>query len=470
MHGSAYGRWMRVTFLGAAQTVTGSMHLLDTRHGKILVDCGLFQGRREESRRRNRNLPAEALTADALILTHAHIDHSGSIPTLVKAGFRGPIYATPATRDLCAYMLRDAARIQEYDAKWLNRKLADDPDFTPIEPLYSEEDAVQALSQFVTVAYARPFAPVPGITARFLDAGHILGSAEISLQVDGRHIVFSGDLGRKGMPILRDPEMPPTPVDYLLMESTYGNRVHGDIDSMHADLERVVKETVARGGKVIVPAFAVGRTQEIIYSLNHLKQAGRLPDIPVFIDSPLSVNVTEVFKLHPDCFDAETRKFLEEHGEVFSFRGVKLITKVEESMRLNDLASPAIIISSSGMCEAGRILHHLRNNVEDPRNTIMIVGFMAQHTLGRRLVERRKRVKILGVERELRANVAVMNAFSAHADREDLLAYARACGAGTRQVFLVHGEPEQQEPLLATLGGMGLRASAPAVGTEVELT
>src|SRR5688572_362802 len=389
-----YRRGMRVKFLGAAQTVTGSMHLLESTRGKILVDCGLFQGRRDESRRRNRNLPPEAVTADALILTHAHIDHSGSIPTLVKAGFRGAIYATPATRDLCAYMLRDAARIQEYDAKWMNRKFADDPDFTPVEPLYTEEDAVAALGLFVTVAYGRPFAPLPGITARFLDAGHILGSAEISLEVDGRHIVFSGDLGRKGLPILRDPEMPPVPVDYLLMESTYGNRVHGDIHSMHDDLERVVKQTAERGGKVIVPAFAVGRTQELVYSLNHLKRAGRLPDIPVFIDSPLSVNVTEVFKLHPDCFDEETRKFLEEHGEVFSFSGVRLVSKVEESMRLNDLAGPAIIISSSGMCEAGRILHHLRNNVEDPRNTIMIVGFMAQHTLGRRLVERRQRVKI----------------------------------------------------------------------------
>jgi metallo-beta-lactamase family protein len=465
-----YRQTMRVKFLGAAQTVTGSMHLLDTGRGKILIDCGLFQGRREESRRRNRELPSEATGADALILTHAHIDHSGSIPTLVKKGFRGSIYATPATRDLCAYMLRDAARIQEYDARWLNRKFADDPDFTPIEPLYTEEDAIEALGLFVTVAYGRRFDPVPGVEARFLDAGHILGSAEVSLRMADRHIVFTGDLGRKGLPILRDPQTPAPPVDYLFMESTYGNRVHGDVASMHADLERVVKATAERGGKVIVPAFAVGRTQEIVYSLNHLWREGRLPDIPVFIDSPLSVNVTEVFKLHPDCFDAETRAFLEEHGEVFSFRNVKLVSKVEESMRLNQLAGPAIIISSSGMCEAGRILHHLRNNVEDPRNTIMIVGYQAQHTLGRRIVERRKKVKILGVERDLRAQVAVLNAFSAHADRDDLLGYARATATDARHLFLVHGEPEQQEPLLKTLGGMGIRATAPAAGDEAELS
>jgi metallo-beta-lactamase family protein len=254
------------------------------------------------------------------------------------------------------------------------------------------------------------------------------------------------------------------------MESTYGNRVHGDIHEMHDDLERVVKDTAARGGKLIVPAFAVGRTQEIIYSLNFLKQAGRLPDIPVFIDSPLSVNVTEVFKLHPECYDAETRAFLDEHGEVFSFDGVRYITKVEDSMKLNDLRTPAIIIASSGMCEAGRILHHLRNNIEDERNTIMIVGYQAQHTLGKRIVERRPRVRVLGVERDLRAQVVVMNAFSAHADKNDLMSFALGCGADTtRHYFLIHGEPEQQEALRANMTQHKMKTSVPAPGTEVEL-
>src|SRR6266568_2855079 len=268
---------MRIRFLGAAQTVTGSMHLLETEGGTLLIDCGFYQGRRAESRERNAELPREAVAADALLLTHAHIDHSGSIPTLVKAGGGHTIYATPATRDLCAYMLRDAARIQEGDAAYLNRRNGEDPEWVPIEPLYTEDDAIAALTHFVTVDYGRSFAPLPGARARLIDAGHILGSAEVILEVDGRRLVFSGDLGRKGMPIIRDPEMPPGPVDYLLMESTYGNRVHADIRAMHDDLERIVKETVTRGGKLIVPAFAVGRTQELVYALSALQKAGRLP-------------------------------------------------------------------------------------------------------------------------------------------------------------------------------------------------
>src|SRR6266568_7299007 len=268
---------MRIKFLGAAQTVTVSIHLVTTTSGRILVDCGMFQGRREESRQKNAKLAPEAVRADAMILTHAHIDHSGSIPTLVKSGFQGAIYATPATRDLCAYMLRDSARIQEADAAYLNRRNGEDPEWVPIEPLYTEDDAIAALTHFVTVDYGRSFAPLPGARARLIDAGHILGSAEVILEVDGRRLVFSGDLGRKGMPIIRDPEMPPGPVDYLLMESTYGNRVHADIRAMHDDLERIVKETVTRGGKLIVPAFAVGRTQELVYALSALQKAGRLP-------------------------------------------------------------------------------------------------------------------------------------------------------------------------------------------------
>lgn len=460
-------------FLGAAREVTGSMHLVATRRGTILIDCGLFQGRREESRERNRHLPPEAVRADAVLLTHAHIDHSGSLPTLVKSGFDGNIYATPATRDLCVYMLRDSARIQQHDADYLNRKFGAQPDWRPIEPLYDEDDAIRALERFVAVPYHRPFPVLPGVTARFLDAGHILGSAQILLDVeeDGRHkrIAFSGDLGRPGMPILRDPELPPTPADYVLMESTYGGRVHGTIEEMHADLERVVKDTAARGGKVLIPAFAVGRTQEILYALHALEKTGRLPAIPVFIDSPLSVSVTEVFKLHPDCYDKETRAFLEEHGDVFGWNGVRMVSSREESMRLNSLRGPAIIISSSGMCEAGRILHHLKNHIEDERNTICIVGYQAQHTLGRRLVERRPRVKIFGVERDLRARVEVLSAFSAHADSRDLLRFARHFGTGTRRFLLVHGEPEQQEPLLSELRSLGLNAAAPARGEAVEL-
>jgi metallo-beta-lactamase family protein len=463
---------MRLTFLGAAQEVTGSMLLLEVASGSILVDCGFFQGRRRESRQRNRALPPEAVRADVAVLTHAHIDHSGSLPTLVKSGFRGTIYSTPATRDLCACMLRDSARIQEADAAYLNAKFADDPDFEKVEPIYAEDDVVSALGHFVGVPYHHSFEPLPGVTATFLDAGHILGSAELVLDVEvggaRRRLVFSGDLGRKGLPIIRDPEYPETPVDYLVMESTYGDRVHAGVDEMRGDLARVIGETVARGGKVIVPAFAVGRTQELLHSLGILMREGRLPKVPIFIDSPLALNVTEVFKLHPECFDAETRAALEADGDVFGAGAVRFVSSRAESIALNDLEGPAVIVAAAGMAEAGRILHHLRNHVEDERNTVLIVGFMAQHTLGRRLQEQRARVKILGVERDLRARVEVLSSFSAHADKNDLVAYASACGV-PRCLFLVHGEPDQQEPLREALRARGLRVEVPTRGQAFEL-
>jgi metallo-beta-lactamase family protein len=449
------------------------MFLLEVGGSALLVDCGFFQGRREESRQRNRTLPEQAIRANAAILTHAHIDHSGSLPTLVKAGFSGSVYATPATRDLCACMLRDSARIQEADAAYLNAKLAADPEFVKIQPVYDEEDVVRALGQFVGVPYHHSFEPVPGVHATLLDAGHILGSAELVLDIDrggsSRRLVFSGDLGRTGLPIIRDPEYPTPPVDYLVMESTYGDRLHASVQEMHSELGRVIRETVARGGKVIVPAFAVGRTQELLYSLGILTRQNLLPKVPIFIDSPLALNVTEVFKLHPECFDSETRVLLEAHDEVFGAGTVRFVSSRAESIALNDLAGPAVIIAASGMAEAGRILHHLRRHVEDERNTILIVGFMARHTLGRRLAERQSRVRIWGVERDLRARVEVLNAFSAHADKNDLLAFARACGKSARRVFLVHGEPDQQGPLSAALASEGFRVEIPARGQTVQL-
>lgn len=465
---------MRIRFLGAARAVTGSMHLLETKEGSVLIDCGMFQGKRDESRERNRDLPKAAVQADVLVLTHAHIDHSGNIPTLVKNGFRGDIWATPATRDLCAHMLADAAKIQRLDAEYLNRKFGEEPGWVKIEPLFDEEDVAEAMKRFMTAPYGRRFRPLDGLAATFYDAGHILGSAGVLFEGDDggktRRVVFSGDIGRRGLPILRDPQPAPPPVDYVVMESTYGNRVHGDVQAMHEDLERVVKDTIRRGGKIIVPAFSVGRTQEIIYTLSGLKHEGRLPEIPVYIDSPLSVRVTDVFKLHPECFDKEARAFLDQSGQIFDFDGVKAVTTREESIKLNSLREPAIIISASGMCEAGRVLHHLKNNVEDPRNTILIVGFQAQHTLGRRLVERRPKVRILGVEREVHARVEVLNAFSAHADKNELLWYAQSCGKQARKVFLVHGEPEQQEPFLELLRkDERLSCEAPERGEVAEL-
>jgi metallo-beta-lactamase family protein len=464
---------MRIQFLGAAQEVTGSLILLETAEGNLVIDCGMFQGRRQEARQRNRALPAEAIRAHAVLLTHAHIDHSGSLPTLVKQGFAGSIYATPATRDLCAYMLRDSAFIQQADAEYLNKKNIHDPEWVAIEPLYDEADAVKAIERFMAIPYRRPFSPLPGVTAQFIDAGHILGSASVVLDIDDRgrrvRLAFSGDLGRKGLPILRDPEQPAPPLDAVVMESTYGNRLHGSIAQMHSDLERVVKETATRGGKVIVPAFAVGRTQELLYALAQLWREGRLPAIPVFIDSPLATAVTSVFRLHPDCFDAETRAFLDKHGEVFSFPEARFVSDRDESMRLNSLQGPAVIISASGMCEAGRVLHHLKNNVEDERNTVLVVGYMAKHTLGRRIVERQPTLRIFGVERALRARVEVLNAFSAHADRDDLLGYAAASASEATRVLLVHGEPDQQQPLARALAERGLQAFAPGRGDAVEI-
>ena len=464
---------MRLTFLGAAGEVTGSMLRLDCEAGSILVDCGMFQGRRSETRRRNRELPSPAVSADVAILTHAHIDHSGSLPTLVKAGFAGTIHATPATFDLATHMLRDSARIQEADAEYLNEKHADDPDWEELAPTYTEEDALRALERFVAIPYHRSFAPLPGVSAHFIDAGHILGSSCVVLDVpegrETRRLVISGDLGRANLPILRDPEVPPTPVDYVVMESTYGDRVHGPPARMHDDLERVVKETVGRGGKLIIPSFAVGRTQELLYVLHQLRRAGRMPEIPVIVDSPLAIDATAVFRMHPECFDAAARAFLEDHGDPFTFPGLEFTRSREESIAINDVVGPAVIIAAAGMAEGGRVLHHLRNHVEDERNTILVVGWMAQHTLGRRLVERQRWVRIWGVERELRARVEVLNVFSAHADREDLLRWAVACGAGTRKFFLVHGEPDQQRSLADAMKQRGLRVEIPGRGDVVTL-
>ncbi len=463
---------MRLTFYGAAQEVTGSMALLETSAGTLLIDCGLFQGRRDESRRRNRDLPRAVIDANAVILTHAHLDHSGSLPTLVRRGFRGAIHSTPATRDLCAVMLRDSARIQSSDAAYLNRRFARDPDYRPIVPLYDELDAVRALEQFVTEPYHRTFEPLPGVRATFLDAGHILGSAQIILDVtEGgttKRLLFSGDLGRRNLPIIRDPETPPAEPDHLVLESTYGNRTHAALEPTLDRLEQIVRAAVERRGKIIVPAFAVGRSQELIYSLTELHRKGRLPEIPIFVDSPLSVSVTAIFKLHPECFDQEFMERLEASDDPFGFNRIQYVQNRSESIALNQLEGPVVIISASGMAEAGRVLHHLQNAVEDERNTILIVGFMAQHTLGRRLVEHQPRVRIFGVERDLRARVEVLNGFSAHADKNDLLEYCEAARP-RKTLFLVHGEPDQQRPFRAALEARGHHVKVPARGEVCEL-
>jgi metallo-beta-lactamase family protein len=466
---------MQIRFFGAVRTVTGSRHLLTVNGSRILLDCGLFQGRRRESYERNRTLPFDAATIDTLILSHAHIDHSGNIPSLVKNGFEGNIYATPASRDLCSAMLRDAGHIQEDDVRYVNKRRAK-KGLPPVEPLYTVDDAAESLKNFVSVGYDRRLQVAPGVTLTFRDAGHILGSAVTVLDVeengDKKRLMFSGDLGRKGMPILRDPQSVED-VDYLIIESTYGDRLHDPIESTDEELRAVVADTYRQGGKVIVPAFSVGRTQELVYALHRLTESRDLPNLPIYVDSPLSVNVTEIFRLHPECYDQELNQFIAagNRRDPFGFHRLTYVRSVEASKELNFLRDPAIIISASGMCEAGRILHHLKNNIEDPRNTVLIVGWQAPHTLGRRLVERQSVVKIFGEEYNLKARVETINGFSAHADRVELLEYARLVGVDRLQsAFVVHGEEPSSLALADGLRDLGLeRAIVPRVGEAFEL-
>ncbi|HLA69540.1 MAG TPA: MBL fold metallo-hydrolase [Bacteroidota bacterium] len=451
---------MTLQFLGAAQTVTGSMHLVSVNGARFLLDCGLFQGKRADSYERNRNFPFEASSIDAVILSHAHIDHAGNLPNLVRSGFTGPIYSTGATKDLCNVMLYDSAYLQERDAEYMSRKHAKKGE-SPVEPLYTSADVDQTIGQFVSIPYRKEFMPADGVRATFFDAGHILGSAVTRIELrEGNRITrlgFTGDLGRKHMPILKDPEGIDD-VDILISESTYGGKIHEPAADMSASLLAVIKRTVDRGGKVIIPSFSVGRTQELVFTLFKLSDEGKLPAFPVFVDSPLAVNATDVFRMHPECFDRETLRYLHKNEDPFGFGRLKYIRSVEDSKKLNERKEPCVIIAASGMCEGGRILHHLANNCEESRNTILIVGFMAEHTLGRRLVERQPELRILGDIFKLRAEVAILNSFSAHAGQDELLDYIGGLDANSlKNIFLVHGEIAQAEKLSAKLSEKGFR-------------
>jgi metallo-beta-lactamase family protein len=460
-----------VTFCGAAHTVTGSMHLVDTGRAKLLLDCGLFQGHRAEARQRNCCFPFEPKAIDAVVLSHAHVDHCGNLPNLVKQGFAGPIYCTAATRDLAAVMLADSAKIQEEDAAYLNRKRTRGE--SRIEPLYDRTDVHRTVRAFLSERYDKLFEVVPGVQAHLVDAGHLLGSAMIALSIHtngrDRTLTFTGDLGRRGTPILRDPE-PVPPCELLISESTYGGRTHEPIEQLTDSLGEVVRRVVARGGKLLVPAFSLGRTQSVVYDLHRLMSAGRLPDVPIFVDSPLAAEATEVFRLHPECFDEETALLLEDDPDLFGGRRIRYVRTVEESKRLNDLREPCVIIAASGMCEAGRILHHLKHNVEDERNAVLIVGYQAPDTLGRRLVERRPEVRIFDRTYQLKAEVVVMNGFSSHADRDDLLTYFAPLASKTAKVRLIHGEPDQAEALAKALREKGFAdVAVPGQGEMVGL-
>jgi metallo-beta-lactamase family protein len=464
---------MKIKFCGAAKEVTGSKHLLEVNGKKILLDCGLFQGHRKEAENKNKHFLFEPKEIDAVILSHAHIDHSGLLPLLVKQGFKGTIYCTHATRDLCNYMLMDSAYIQEKDAEYLNKK--NGKTGTLVEPLYNTQDAIQALSQFSAVSYERAFVVEDGVICSLYDAGHVLGSSLIHLiihdKLKDRHLTlgFTGDLGRKNLPILRDPQILPE-TEYLITESTYGDRFHEDIKNAGTKLAQIINQTVKRGGKILIPAFALERTQEIVYHLNVLWQQKKIPDVPVYVDSPLAANVTEVFANHPECFDADTfNEFLSNRKNPFGFGRLQYTRDVSESKALNDLNGPAIIISASGMCENGRILHHLKNNIENPRNTIMIVGYMAQDTLGRKILEKQSVVKIFGESYKLRADVVEMDSFSGHADRSDLLDYLSHM-KGIKKLFLVHGEAEQAGKFKKYLAESGFNdVEQPGMGDEFEL-
>ena len=462
---------MRLEFIGAAREVTGSAHLVQVAGRTILLDCGLFQGRRRDVAHRNRQLPIPVGRLDAVVLSHAHIDHAGRLPFLVKEGFRGDIHATSATRDLCEVMLADSAHIQQKDAEFLARRQREAAD-----PLYTLRDVSTMLTQMRPHGYRERFEVVPGVWARFTDAGHILGSASIELEwMEGgtrRRLGFSGDIGRSGLPIIRDPE-PVEQVDWLLLESTYGDRDHTDVAGAREALARVVRETVGRGGRVLIPAFAVGRTQELVYDLHQLVHEGRIPKVPVVIDSPLASEATQVFREHTEVFD-RTEPLVRAHTtrteDLFAFDLLQFTPDVEDSKAMMRQPGPKVVIAASGMVESGRILHHLAHGASDPRNTILIVGFQAEHTLGRRIVERRPVLNVFGDEVPLRAQVEVLTGYSAHADRTELHAWLDAVRATSPQladVILVHGERTAQDAFATRLTGAGYRVHVPEPGSHL---
>ncbi len=453
---------MELQFWGAAQVVTGSMHLLTVNNRKILLDAGLYQGRRKIAFERNRQIPFNPGEIDALILSHAHIDHSGNIPSLVKNGFRGAIWCTYATQDLISYMLLDSAHIQGYDVQYVNKKRRRQGK-KPFEPLYTAADVDKTMRMVQSVDYHQPFSPVEGLEVRFGDAGHMLGSANVTIDIDdgGHHkrLAFSGDVGRKHLPILRDPQFV-SEADIIIMESTYGNRVHAPIEDTAAELRDQVVKTFDRGGKIIIPSFAVGRTQELVYELHKLHDSQQIPELDIFVDSPLAVNVTEVFKNHPEVYDDEIKSFMKNNhiANAFGFEDLRYIRDVEDSKKLNFLHQPAIIISASGMCEAGRVLHHLKNNIEDPRNTIMFVGYQAEYTLGRKILSGKSPVPIFGDKYEVRAEIFRLEGYSGHADRNGLLHWLGKAQETKmpQHVFLVHGEPKNMFPLAAEIEKRGI--------------
>ena len=464
---------MKLTFYGAAQTTTGSMHLVEANGKRILLDCGLYQGHRKEAFEKNRNLPVDPARIDCVVLSHAHIDHSGNLPQLVRQGFRGRVYARQSTVELCDILLRDSCFLQKRDLEYVNKRRRRDGKKL-FEPLYEESDVDALMKLFVPTHMHEPREIAPGITLELFNAGHILGSALVQLDIRSTHghnhrLLFSGDLGQADQPILRHCEYP-SGADILLIESTYADRLHPSADDVEARLEEYLRYIRLRQSKLIIPAFSVGRTQQIIYYLNRLLDKGRFPsEVKVFIDSPLSQKATRIYATHREVYNAETRRMLEAGRDPLTFPGLTFIGSPEESMALNDLPGPMIIIAASGMCEGGRIVHHLKASVANPDNLVLIVGFQAENTLGRRVVEKVSPLRILGEEVELKARVEVINALSAHADRAGLTDWLDEVKDNVRHAFAVHGEPEKVTAMVELLKERGIpRVVAPVPGQSFD--
>jgi metallo-beta-lactamase family protein len=461
-----------VTFWGAAQMVTGSMHLLETGSQKILLDCGLHQGKREEARQRNAQFPFEVEQIDAVLISHAHIDHCGNLPTLIRHGFRGPIYCTPATRDLLQVMLADSAKIQEEDAAHLNiqRQYAQ----PLVEPLYSRDDVDQVIYQCAAVPFRKKQELTANMQFRFLEAGHVLGSAMVQLDLNGHSrdhsIVFTGDLGRRSLPILK-PTAPLETTSVLVCESTYGNRVHESIDTTVQKLYATIRKTIEREGKVLIPAFSLGRTQLIIHFLQQGVLTGQIPKVPIYVDSPLAADIADVYRRHPDCLSDNVAKHLEDGTGILGGRAVEYIRHFEDSVQISLSRQPMIIVASSGMCDAGRILHHLKQHVDDPRCTVILVSYQAYGTTGRRLLEKSPTIKFLGREWNKWIDVVHLDGFSGHADREDFMAFLSPVKGQVDRIRLIHGEREQAEALKQTLLDMGFPdVEVPSAGDSVKVS
>lgn len=467
---------MRIEFLGAAQVVTGSNYLITTDKYKILIDCGLFQGSNELERLNYEDFKYNPEEIDFLLLSHAHIDHSGRIPKLVKEGFKGKIICTKATKDLCDIMLVDSGHIQETDAKWENnkRKRAGKP---LVEPLYTAEDAVVSLKYFDPVLYGQKVDINEDITVRFRDAGHILGSSIIELWITEKNktikVVFSGDIGMKDRPIIRNPEIIEE-ADYLIIESTYGDRLHEEPEKRTEKLVDIINKTVERGGTVVIPSFAVGRTQELIYELNKYYEYNsnieEFMKIPIYIDSPMAVSATDVFSRNPDCFDQEAKDLILGGDNPFEFDNLFYVRSQEESMRLNSSTYPKVIISASGMCTAGRIRHHLKHNLWKGKNSVIFVGYQAEGTLGRILKDGAKKVKLLGEEVIVEAEIYDIEGFSAHADRDGLIEWLKGFKKLPEKIFVVHGEEDSSQAFAQLISEkFNVKAIAPLMGDEYEL-